>query len=85
MGVIQDYDNDKLAFELTGFPYTGPQPGETFKATIIFQNPTGLRPYGDAFMVSWNVLNGPVALVTVEDQVSINSLDPNDFTTDSIT
>ena len=49
--VIQDYENDKIAFELTGIEYSGPTPNTTYKATVIFSNPTQLTPYADAFEV----------------------------------
>ena len=36
INVIQEYENDKISFELTGMPYSGPAPGEEFKAYLIF-------------------------------------------------
>lgn len=36
MIVQQDYDSDKISFEITGVPYNGPEPADTFKATVIF-------------------------------------------------
>ena len=36
MIVQQDYDSDKISFEITGIPYNGPEPADTFKATVIF-------------------------------------------------
>ena len=59
--VQQDFDADKISFELTGIPYDGPEPAETFKATVIFQNPTNTSPTADIFEVTWQVSNGPVA------------------------
>ena len=60
---------DRVYFEVTGFPYTGPGPSESFKATLIVQNPVGASPTADIIEINWQVMNGPVALVTVTDKV----------------
>ena len=75
MSVTQDYENDMLSFELTGILYNGPTPNNTYNATVIFQNPTRVTPYADAFEVKWQILNGPIALVTVLDKKGIDTLE----------
>ena len=70
--VYQDIEGDKISFEVTGIPYTAPSPSESYQATLIFQNPTGAPPSADIFRINWQVMNGPVALVTVDDLVCIN-------------
>ena len=85
MVVYQDYDGDAISFELTGMPYSGPAPDETYKATVIFQNGESSVPKGDGFEVTWEVLNGPVALVTVSDLVCADCVTYADFSQDSET
>ena len=85
MRVTQDYENDRLEFDLTGILYNGPTPYDTYNATVIFQNPTRVTPYADAFEVKWQILNGPIALVTVQDKKGIDTLEASSLQTDSIT
>ena len=69
VNLIQDYSNDKLLFEITGFPYNGPGAGETYKVTVLAQHPLGYRPNSDGFEVTWSVINGPTAIATVTDKL----------------
>ena len=67
--VNQDFINDEVSFEVTAIPYSAPGPSENYKATLIVQNPASEEPSADVIEISWTVMNGPVALVSVQDKV----------------